>query len=36
VREALDNYEHMFVISMFNQRNLFLKDLRRDFSEDSK
>lgn len=36
VREALDTYENMFVISMFNQRNIFLKDLRRDFSTDSK
>jgi hypothetical protein len=36
VREQLDNYENLFIISMFNQRNFFLKDLRKDFSSDSK
>lgn len=36
VRELLDTYENLFVISMFNQRNFFLKDLRKDFSSDSK
>ena len=36
VREALDSYDNLFVISMFNQRNLFLKDLRKELAEDSK
>lgn len=36
IREALDTYENMFVITMFNQRNLFLKDLRQEFAADSR
>ena len=36
MREALDNYENLYVITMFNQRNLFLKELRQEFNEDSR
>lgn len=33
IRESLDSYENLFVISMFNQRNLFLKELRAKWSD---
>jgi len=33
VRETLDQYDNLFIISMFNQRNLFLKDLRHQWSD---
>lgn len=33
IRETLDKYENLFIISMFNQRNLFLKDLRQQWSD---
>jgi len=33
IRECLDSYENFFVISMFNQRNIFLKDLRQKWSD---
>ncbi|CAF0877985.1 unnamed protein product [Brachionus calyciflorus] len=33
IRECLDTYENLFIISMFNQRNLFLKELRQEWSD---
>ena len=33
IRECLDQYENLFVISMFNQRNIFLKELRSTWSD---
>jgi len=33
VRECLDTYENAFIISMFNQRNQHLKDLRQQWSD---
>lgn len=33
IREYLDEYENVYIISMFNQRNLFLKDLRQTWSD---
>lgn len=33
VRETFDQYDNLFIISMFNQRNLFLKDLRQQWAD---
>jgi mRNA turnover protein 4 len=33
VRDSLDEYENLFIISIFNQRNQFLKDLRTNWDE---
>ncbi|RNA04320.1 mRNA turnover 4 -like protein [Brachionus plicatilis] len=33
IRECLDTHDNLFIISMFNQRNLFLKELRQKWTD---
>lgn len=33
VQEAADNFQHVFVFSVENMRNSYLKDLRAEFSD---
>jgi mRNA turnover protein 4 len=36
VQEAADNYQHVFVFSVDNMRNSYLKEVRAEFSSDSR
>ncbi|EAS28155.3 mRNA turnover protein MRT4 [Coccidioides immitis RS] len=36
VQEAVSNYDHLFVFSVDNMRNTYLKDVRTEFSEDGR
>ena len=36
VRESVDRYQHCFVFSVENMRNTYLKELRSEFSSDSR
>lgn len=36
VRECVENYEHLFIFSVDNMRNTYLKDVRSEFAEDGR
>lgn len=36
IRECVENYEHLFIFSVDNMRNTYLKDVRTAFAEDGR
>ena len=33
IRECVENYEHLFIFSVDNMRNTYLKDVRSEFTD---